>query len=188
VAALNAATARAGTPSWTPARSARTRSSRRSSTSLRGPAGRRAGRARQLRRPALPRHENRPALAQTFEEVATGERVTVAVNHFKSKGSACTGDPDLADGQGNCNLTRTQAAQALADWLATDPPAAGTATSWSSVTSTATATRTRSVRSRRPATPTSIEEFVGEDGYGYLFDGQLGYLDHALATPACSPR
>ena len=36
-------------------------------------------------------------------------RFTVAVNHFKSKGSACNdvGDPDTGDGQGNCNLTRT---------------------------------------------------------------------------------
>ena len=33
---------------------------------------------------------NRPALIQTFEEVATGERFTAAINHFKSKGSACT--------------------------------------------------------------------------------------------------
>ena len=31
---------------------------------------------------------NRPALIQTFEEVATGERFTAAINHFKSKGSA----------------------------------------------------------------------------------------------------
>ena len=32
---------------------------------------------------------NRPVLAQTFVENATGAAVTVAVNHFKSKGSAC---------------------------------------------------------------------------------------------------
>ncbi|HMT20087.1 MAG TPA: ExeM/NucH family extracellular endonuclease, partial [Promineifilum sp.] len=66
---------------------------------------------------------NRPALAQTFEEVGTGARFTVAVNHLKSKGSACSGDPDTGDGQGNCNVTRTNAAQALVDWLATDPTA-----------------------------------------------------------------
>jgi hypothetical protein len=27
-----------------------------------------------------------------------------------------------------------------------------------------------------------VERFGGEDAYGYLFDGQLGYLDHALAN------
>lgn len=35
------------------------------------------------------------------------------------------GDPDLNDGQGNCNGTRTQATQALVDWLATDPTGRG---------------------------------------------------------------
>ena len=74
---------------------------------------------------------NRPALIQTFAETATGERFTAAINHFKSKGSACTStnpavyDPDLGDGQGNCSVTRTQAAQALADYLATDPTGSG---------------------------------------------------------------
>ena len=45
---------------------------------------------------------------------------TVAVNHLKSKGSPCddVGDPDTGDGQGNCNLTRTSGAAALAAWLA----------------------------------------------------------------------
>ena len=38
---------------------------------------------------------NRPALAQTFEEIATGARFTVVVNHLKSKGSGCgAGDDD----------------------------------------------------------------------------------------------
>ncbi len=44
--------------------------------------------------------KSRPVLAQTFEEIATGERFTVAVNHLKSKGSDCedVGDPDTGDG------------------------------------------------------------------------------------------
>jgi predicted extracellular nuclease len=59
-------------------------------------------------------------------ENATGG-LTVAVNHLKSKGSDCNdvGDPDVGDGQGNCNQTRTSAAQALVDWLATDPAGSG---------------------------------------------------------------
>ena len=71
--------------------------------------------------------KSRPSLAQTFEVNATGARFTVVVNHFKSKGSACTdvGDPDLGDGQGNCSQTRRAAAQALVDWLATDPTGSG---------------------------------------------------------------
>ena len=43
---------------------------------------------------------NRPSLAQTFEKTATGARLTVVVNHLKSKGSDCNavGDPDTGDG------------------------------------------------------------------------------------------
>lgn len=71
--------------------------------------------------------KNRPALAQTF--AADGGLVTVVVNHLKSKGSDCNdlGDPDLGDGAGNCNVTRTQAAAALVDWIATDPTHQGAA-------------------------------------------------------------
>ena len=52
--------------------------------------------------------KSRPALAQTFRENGTDDVLTIAVNHLKSKGSACPGDPDVGDGQGNCNLTRTR--------------------------------------------------------------------------------
>lgn len=75
---------------------------------------------------------NRPAVAQTFEEVASGEQFTAAVNHFKSKGSsgldageAGNPDSDQGDGQAFWNDTRTDAAVALAEWLATDPTGAG---------------------------------------------------------------
>ena len=75
--------------------------------------------------------KNRPALAQTFRENGTDDGVTVAVNHLKSKGSDCNdvGDPDTGDGQGNCNGTRNRAAQALVDWLGTDPTGSGSAES-----------------------------------------------------------
>ena len=71
--------------------------------------------------------KSRPTLAQTFEVNATGARFTIAVNHLKSKGSDCAdvGDPDLGDGQGNCSQTRRAAAEALVDWLATDPTGSG---------------------------------------------------------------
>jgi predicted extracellular nuclease len=48
---------------------------------------------------------------------ATGSRFTVAANHLKSKGSACTGDADANDGQGNCSGTRTQHMQQLTAFL-----------------------------------------------------------------------
>src|SRR5207248_4224661 len=70
---------------------------------------------------------NRPTLAQTFQALANGGRFTLVVNHLRSKGSSCDSatspfnDPDIGDGQGNCNKTRTAAANAVVDWLATHP-------------------------------------------------------------------
>ncbi len=71
---------------------------------------------------------SRAPIAATFEELSTGETFTVAVNHFKSKGSpgtAPTGDVDIGDGVGNANQTRLNAAIALDAWLDTDPTGSG---------------------------------------------------------------
>ena len=67
------------------------------------------------------------ARADVPEQLRTAARLTVVVNHLKSKGSDCNdvGDPDTGDGSGNCNITRTNAAKALVDWLATDPTGSG---------------------------------------------------------------
>ncbi|MBP0482334.1 ExeM/NucH family extracellular endonuclease [Sagittula salina] len=66
---------------------------------------------------------SRVPLAATFEEIASGETFTVAVNHLKSKGSVSPfGDnAGTGDGTGNNNEARTQAAEAIATWLASDP-------------------------------------------------------------------
>ena len=137
--------------------------------------------------------KNRPTLAQTFEEITTGETVTVAVNHLKSKGSDCedVGDPDLDDGAGNCNLTRKAAAEAMVDWLASDPTNTG-------ALKTLIIGDLNSYDKEDPIDAILagsddlsgtgddyldlIYTFVGEAAYGYVFDGQVGYLDSALAN------
>ncbi len=71
---------------------------------------------------------SRAPIAATFTELESGEDFTVAVNHFKSKGSpgtAPTGDVDIGDGVGNANQTRVNAATALDAWLDTDPTGSG---------------------------------------------------------------
>lgn len=130
--------------------------------------------------------KNRPALAQSFRDLATDRVLTVAVNHLKSKGSACEGDTGEPE-QGNCNDVRTAAAEALADWLATgptgvesdgsliigdlnsydheDPIAALAAAGWTDL----------------------LAQFQGEEEYTYVFDGQLGYLDYGLADAEMLP-
>jgi predicted extracellular nuclease len=125
---------------------------------------------------------NRPAVTQTFAD-ADGGTVTVVVNHLKSKGSDCNavGDPDTGDGQGNCNETRTQAAAALADWLATDPTGQGAGRELI-IGDLNSYTMEDPIQALTGAGFTDVlGQFEGPDAYSYVFDGLLGHLDHALA-------
>jgi hypothetical protein len=144
-----------------------------------------------------PIQRNRPALAQAFDEVATGGRVVVVANHLKSKGSACADndptapagpDPDAGDGQGNCNLTRTAAAEELADWLATDPTGSGDADVLiaGDLNSYAKEDPIRALETA--GYENLVVRFGGPDAYSYVFDGQWGHLDHALASPTLAPQ
>ena len=132
---------------------------------------------------------NRPALAQTFEETATGARFTVVVNHLKSKGSGCgAGDDDTTTGQGNCNGTRTLAAQALADWLATDPTGSSDPDVLIIGDLNSYAREDPIVALQNAGYTDLVAAFGGPSAYGYVFDGQLGYLDHALANSNLSSQ
>jgi predicted extracellular nuclease len=127
---------------------------------------------------------NRPVLAQTFMDNAVGGVVTVAVNHLKSKGSDCNdiGDPDPGDGSGNCNGTRTAAAEALVDWLATDPTGSGSNNVLivGDLNSYDKEDPIDAIRDGGYAD--LVYDILGEGAYGYVFDGRIGYLDHALAS------
>lgn len=132
---------------------------------------------------------NRPALAQSFEETATGARFTVVVNHLKSKGSGCgAGDDDTTTGQGNCNGTRTLAAQALADWLATDPTGSGDADVLIIGDLNSYAREDPIVALQNAGYTDLVAAFGGPTAYGYVFDGQLGYLDHALSNASLTSQ
>ncbi len=136
--------------------------------------------------------KNRPALAQSFAELRTGEVLTVVVNHLKSKGSACTdsadpNDDDTLSGQGNCNGTRTLAAQVEAEWLATQPT--GVDSDKVLILGDLNAYRNETPIQALEAAGYHdlIDLFSGADAYGYVFDGEWGYLDHALASEALLP-
>lgn len=130
---------------------------------------------------------HRPAIAVAFEEIDTGERFTLSVNHFKSKGSppSSSTDPnaDQGDGQGSWNAAREEAAQELAAWLATDPTGSGDSdvlilgdlNSYS---------QEDPIDVLRDAGYTELaDRFLGqEDSFSYVFDGQRGSLDHGLAN------
>jgi predicted extracellular nuclease len=138
--------------------------------------------------------KNRPVLAQTFDEVATGSTFTVAVNHLKSKGSDCNaeGDPDAGDGQGNCNLTRTSAAEALADWLQTDPTGSGDPDFLITGDLNAYAMEDPVVALEDAGYTDLMESFLGigfdVGAYSFNFFSQSGYLDHALVNSSLLPQ
>jgi predicted extracellular nuclease len=134
--------------------------------------------------------KNRPTLIQTFEALATGERLTLAVNHLKSKGSDCddVGDPDAGDGQGNCNGTRTAAAEALVDWLATDPTGSGDPDFMIIGDLNAYALEDPVTAIKSAGYEDLVARLDPHDAYGYVFGGQAGYLDHALATVGLAAR
>ncbi len=140
---------------------------------------------------------NRPVLAQVFEDNFTGETFMVAVNHLKSKGSTCTGDPDMLDGQGNCNLTRKAAAEALVDWLANpayfpDVENALIIGDLNSYDHEDPIDMIKLGADDQAGTDDDyldmIAELRGESAYGYVYDGQIGYLDYALANTSLAER
>lgn len=128
---------------------------------------------------------NRPSLAQAFEQFTTGARFVVSVNHLKSKGSDCDA-PDAGDGQGNCNGVRTNAATELTAWLASDPT--GTGDPDVLVLGDLNAYSMEDPLSvLASASYTNLVPTFG-GGYSYVFDGQWGSLDHALATASLRPQ
>lgn len=129
--------------------------------------------------------KNRPVLAHTFVDEQTGEVLTVAVNHLKSKGSSCddVGDPEDPNGQGNCNQVRTRAAKAMQQWLATYPTGVQTNNQLILGDLNAYAQEDPITALTAAGYVNLVAEYAGPDAYSYLFNGQRGYLDHALASP-----
>lgn len=123
---------------------------------------------------------NRPSLIQKFALVENGEEIVISVNHLKSKGGSCgAGDDDETTGQGSCNLTRTRAAQALTAFL----------TEKFDDTPTLIIGDLNAYAKEDPITAilaagyTDLANFFGgSEAYSYTFGGELGYLDHALAS------
>lgn len=134
--------------------------------------------------PAFVDDRNRPVLAQTFETIGGGERLTVAVNHLKSKGSDCEdlGDPDLGDGQANCNRTRTRAAEAEARWLSADPTGSGDPDVLIIGDLNAYRREDPVVALQDAGYEDLVARFATDRPHSFVFRGESGALDHALAT------
>jgi predicted extracellular nuclease len=133
---------------------------------------------------------NRPPLAQTFRRLDGTRAFTVAVNHLKSKNCPRAAGPDLdqSDGQGCWNATRTRAAERIAAWLATSPTgaAADGVLLIGDLNSYAHEDPLRALASR--GYTNLVARFAGHAGYSYVFRGEAGNLDHALATSPLAAR
>jgi uncharacterized protein len=121
---------------------------------------------------------NRPMLAQRFRLLDNDAEFAVMVNHLKSKGSACgAADSDNGDGQGNCNISRTRAAQAVGIFAAehfADTPAlvVGDLNAYA---------KEDPIMALAQAGYMNVFEALGKvPGHGYVFSGLSGSLDHAL--------
>ncbi|MBI3152408.1 MAG: ExeM/NucH family extracellular endonuclease, partial [Chloroflexi bacterium] len=130
---------------------------------------------------------SRPSLAQAFEQNSNSARFIVNVNHLKSKGSACD-VADAGDGQGNCNLVRVNAVTELMAWLASDPTGTGDPDILLVGDYNSYAMEDPIAVIENSGFTHLIKSFLGEDAYSYVFDGQWGYLDHALGTSTIVPQ
>jgi predicted extracellular nuclease/endonuclease I len=128
---------------------------------------------------------NRPPLAQIFTLNNNGSAITVVVNHFKSKGgcsSASGADQDQNDGQACFNAKRVAQANELMNWLATDATLSlqEDVLVMGDLNAYAMEDPIRAFTSN--GYTNLINQFAGEQAYSYLFGGEVGYLDHALAS------
>ena len=125
----------------------------------------------------------RQPLAQAFAPAGATDpeaAFAVIVNHFKSKGSACTGEPNGP--QGNCNESRVAQAQALV----------GFAEDFAAMRDLEQTFLTGDFNAYSEEDPMMMLEQGGftqlksdtADEWSYSFDGMSGSLDHVLANDA----
>ena len=131
---------------------------------------------------------NRPPLAQSFTLIS-GERLMVVVNHFKSKGcsGAAGADMDQGDGQGCYNATRVAQAQALAGFIDDALAQDGHQRALVIGDLNAYGKEDPVLALASAGFEDQQARFGGEAAASYVFDGEQGYLDHALANGALSP-
>ena len=137
---------------------------------------------------------NRPPMAQTFK-AANGGKFSLVVNHLKSKGSCpapSSADGDKGDGQSCWNATRVQQARRLVDVFVPQVVAAA---------GDAKVLLIGDFNSYGHEDPiqaivdkgyvNQLERFIRGAGampYSYVFNGEAGYLDHALASAALNAQ
>lgn len=125
----------------------------------------------------------RKPVAQTFSADDTGKVFTVVANHFKSK----SGDgAEPADGQGKFNAERTAMAQRLASFVTTlsaDPAKSDEVFLIGDFNAYG---QEDPVQVFTAAGYVDLLPTKTDGQYSYSFDGELGSLDHIIATPSAA--
>lgn len=121
---------------------------------------------------------DRPTVAVSFEELATGAEFTAVANHFKSKGSGTGQNADQLDGQARSNFDRVQQAERLDAWLDSNPTG----------TDDADYVLLGDFNAYYREDPVDVLRAAGfqipfaETTTSYVFDGQVGTLDYAFVS------
>jgi predicted extracellular nuclease len=138
---------------------------------------------------------DRPPMAQTFK-ATNGGKFSLVVNHLKSKGScpgsSDVGNTDSGDGQSCFNARRVQQANRLISYFIPAVKAAagdddvlliGDFNAYAMEDPINLLTTTGGLVNQ-------LERYIRPIGmpYSYVFDGQSGYLDHALASATLSSQ
>lgn len=132
---------------------------------------------------------SRPPLLQAFEEISSGEKFTLVVVHFKSKGGcpAATrpGDQDSNDGQACFNLSRVEAADALLDGLQMNPSGLDDR-DFLLIGDFNAYAQEDPMTTFKNANYLNLGDYALEPEYSYVYSGEAGSLDHALVSESLS--
>lgn len=124
-------------------------------------------------------------IAIAFDQIDSGERIIVSMNHFLSKSGGSGDDADQGDGQGPSNASRVLEATATVSFLNTlentfkdkDILVVGDLNAYTCEDPIQILERGGLVNEHT--------RFAHAD-YSYVYQSQAGYLDHALSTPSLS--
>lgn len=134
-------------------------------------------------------NKNRWPLAASFE--IDGEVVTVVVNHFKSKGSACDdvvvpagfGDGEDDPQTSSCDLVREYAAERVIEWVRTKPTGVNSPDTFV-VGDLNSYAEEDPIRIFEEAGYRDLVEEYDDGAFTYKFDGRYGRLDYIMASPS----
>lgn len=126
---------------------------------------------------------NRPTLAQTFV-AANGEKFSVLVNHFKSKScsDSAGANQDQGDRQGCYNPQRIAQANRLLQFINTVQTQSGDSDVVVIGDLNAYGKEDPILTLTAGGLQDQVARFNGDTDYSYVFDGESGYIDHALAS------